>query len=162
MVTPTAKPAYVTALEAVFGPPSQAGFGSAVFYEQSSAAGDLEGAAREVYQQFTGDLWERYGPDAWMGSWQQVYTRPSGGDHKVAAELRALEDRGARQSAGVMLDEAEDPQAVQAVLAAAFDDPAVTELAVYRIGDGAALAGILITARRATAGELVTVVFLLD
>jgi hypothetical protein len=31
MVTPTAKPAYVTALEAAYGSPSQAGFGSAVF-----------------------------------------------------------------------------------------------------------------------------------
>ncbi len=162
MVTPTAKPAYVSALEAVFGPASQAGFGSAVFYERDSALGDLEEAAQKVYQHFTGDLWERYGADAWMGAWQQVYTRPPGAASAIVADLRALEDRGARQSAAVLVDDADDPQAVKAALAAAFDDPAVTDLSVYTIGDGAALSGILITARRATSGEQVTVVFLLD
>jgi hypothetical protein len=42
-----------------------------------------------------------------------------------------------------------------------FSDPAVTELSVYRIGDGAALAGILLAARRA-AGATTILVFLLD
>jgi len=162
MVTPTTKPAYVSALEAVFGPPSEAGFGSAVFYAQSGASGDLEGTARAAYQRFTGDLWERYGPDAWLGAWKQVYTRPPGAVPAIVTELRALEDRGARQAAGVLVDDADDPQAVQAAASAAFDEPAVTDLAVYTIGDGAALAGILITARRAPSGEQVTVVFLLD
>ena len=161
-MTPNTKPANVSALKAVFGTPSQAGFGSAVLYAQSAAPGDLDGAAKAAYQHFTGDLWERYGADAWMGSWRQVYTRPPTAEHAIVAELRGLEDRGARQSAGVLLDDADDPQAVQAALSAAFDDPAVTELAVYTIGDGAALSGILVTARRATSGEQVTVVFLLD
>lgn len=161
-MTPNTKPANVSALEAVFGTPSQAGFGSAVFYAPSAAPGDLEIAAKEAYQHFTGELWDRYGAGAWLGSWQQVYTRPPGADHAIVAELRGLDERSARQSAGVLVDDAEDPQAVQAALSAAFDDPAVSDLAVYKIGDGAALSGILVTARRATSGEQVTVVFLLD
>jgi hypothetical protein len=162
MITPTAKPAYVSALEAVFGPPSQSGFGSAVFYQRTESPGALAGAARDVYQHFIGDLWQRYGAEAWMGNWQQVYTRPPAADHAVVAELHTLDDRSVRQSAAVLLDAAEDPQAVQAALATACDDPAVTDLVVYKIGDGAALSGILLAARRAATGETIMLVFLLD
>ena len=158
MVTPMAKPAYVSALEAVFGPPSQAGFGSAVFYTQSEAAGGLEGAAKEAYQHFTGDLWERYGAGAWLRSWQQVYTRPPAAQHAVVAELRRLDDRSAWKSAGVLLHDVEDPQAADS---AAFGDTAVTDLAIYKIGDGNALAGLLLAAQRG-AGETMLPVFLLD
>ncbi len=115
----------------------------------------LEQAARAKYQYFVGDLWDRYGADAWLGTWQQVYARPQGGDRAVVSELRAIKDRSAAQSVELLLDEAADPQGAQQALAAAFDDPAVTELAVYKIGDGAALAGILVAARRAPAGETV-------
>ncbi len=87
----TAKPQYVTALEAAYGPPSQAGFGSAVFCE------------------------------------------PIGADDSLA----------------------------DAALAAAFDDPAVTELRVFNLGDGGAMSGILVAARRAT-GDATFLVFLLD
>ena len=148
MVTPAAKPTYVTALETAYGLPSQAGFGSAVFYEQGQEPGDLEQAAQGQYRYFVGELWERYGANAWMGSWQKVYTRPAGANRAIVSELRAIKDRSAAQSVGLVLDEATDPQTAQQALAAAFDDPAVTELAVYKIGDGAELAGILLAARR--------------
>jgi hypothetical protein len=42
--TPATRPAYVIALEAAYGAPSQAGFGSAVFYERTAASDDLEQA----------------------------------------------------------------------------------------------------------------------
>jgi hypothetical protein len=68
-----------------------------------------------------------------------------------------------------MVTSAAQPDYVTALAAAygppsqaAFDDPAVTELAVYKIGDGAAMAGLLVAARRAATGETVTLVFLLD
>jgi len=57
-------PADVTDLEAAYGPPSQAGFGSAVFYEPDAAIGDLPAWSLEKYKVFTGDLWERYGEEA--------------------------------------------------------------------------------------------------
>ena len=60
----TAMPADVTDLEAAYGPPSQAGFGSAVFYEPDAAIGDLPAWSLEKYKVFTGDLWERYGEEA--------------------------------------------------------------------------------------------------
>jgi hypothetical protein len=58
------KPATVTALEAAYGAPSQAGFGSAVFYAPLPATADLDAAARIQYRYFVGELWERYGEAA--------------------------------------------------------------------------------------------------
>lgn len=80
-----AKPEYVTALEAAYGAPSQAGFGSAVFHEQLEASASLEQAALAQYQYFVGDLWERYGKDAWMGPWKEVYAREAMAGLLVAA-----------------------------------------------------------------------------
>ncbi|HRX05033.1 MAG TPA: hypothetical protein P5148_17925, partial [Anaerolineae bacterium] len=73
-----AKPQYVADLETVFGPPSQAAFGSAVFNQALDAGAGLETAALGKYKYFVGDLWERYGEDAWMGPWKEVYARPAG------------------------------------------------------------------------------------
>ena len=69
------KPAYMPALEAAYGAPSQAGFGSAVFYEPILAGDDLAQAALAKYKYFAGDLWERFGAAAWMGQWKEVYIR---------------------------------------------------------------------------------------
>jgi hypothetical protein len=162
MVTPAAKPSYAAALEAAFGPSSQAAFGSAVFYEQGSLSGGLEKAAQAYYRYFVGDLWERYGEAAWLGNWQQVYTRAPGAGRAIAEELRSIEDHDAAMAAALLLDETQDAQNAQVALAEAFDDPAVTELAVYKIGDGAALAGILVAARRAADGQTILLAFLLD
>ena len=79
----------------------------------------------------------------------------------IVNELRALPDRAAAQSAALLLDELDAPQAAQQALAAAFDNPTVTALTVYRIGDGAALSGLLIAARL-TNGATLTLIFLLD
>ncbi len=73
-----AKPAYVTGLEAAYGAPSQEGFGSAMFYEQLNRDDNLADAALAEYDHFIGDLSERWGEDAWMGSWKEVYARPAG------------------------------------------------------------------------------------
>ena len=157
-----AKPDYVAALEAAYGAPSQAGFGSAVFYEPSTAADDLEQAALARYRYFVGDLWERYGEEAWMGPWQAVYERPDGANHDVVTELRHISDSGARLSASMILEGVEDAENAQAALSAAFDDPAVTELVVYRLGDGGAMSGILVAGHRNETGETSFLVFLLD
>ena len=59
------KPPYVTNLEAAYGAPSEAGFGSAVFYEVLDRTEELEQVALGYYQFFLGEFWERYGQDAW-------------------------------------------------------------------------------------------------
>ena len=79
------KPEYVAALEAAYGAPSQAAFGSAVFHEQSKATDGLEQAALAKYKYFVGDQWERFGEAAWMGPWKAVYARQPGHEtrHRV-------------------------------------------------------------------------------
>ena len=102
------EPASVTALEAAYGAPSQAGFGSAVFYERISAGDDLAKAALAKYKYFTGELWERWGEDAWMGPWKEVYTRPTGAKVDILAELRGIADPDARSSVPMILDNVDD------------------------------------------------------
>ena len=158
---PAAPPAYVTALQAIYGPPSQAGFGSAVFYEPDARIGDLAAWSLEKYRYFTGDLWERYGEEAWLGPWRQVYWRPDGAAPDIVAELRAIDDADAARSVEMILDNTEDPESARAALAAVFDDPAMREVVVFNLGDGAAMSGVLVAGRRTT-GEAVFLLFLMD
>ena len=155
------EPAYVKDLEAVYGAPSQAGFGSAVFYTGMDAAKDLEGAALEYYQCFVGDLWERYGEDAWMGPWKEVYARKDGVEPDIVAELEGISDPDAKLSVPMILDIVENAEAARKALAAAYDDPAVTELRVYNLGDGEAMSGLLVAGKRKS-GEATFLVFLAD
>lgn len=157
-----AKPDYVTALEQAYGAPSQAAFGSAVFYVSGQTATELEQAALDKYRYFVGDLWERYGEAAWLGPWRQLYRRPPGAVHDIMGELRALPDHTTALSAGVLLDEAENAAQAQASLVTAFDDPAVTELAIYQLGDGEAMNGLLVAGRRQATHEAIFLIFLID
>jgi hypothetical protein len=155
------KPAYVTNLEASYGAPSQAGFGSAVFATNMDPGQDLEPVALEHYQYFVGDLWQRYGQDAWMGQWKEVYVRQAEASRDIVAELKGIADPEAKQSAPMILEGVEDAEAARQALAAACDDPAVTELRVYNLGDGGAMSGLEIAARRDTGGATF-LVFLMD
>ena len=157
-----AKPDYVASLEAAYGAPSQAGFGSAVLYEPMQAGDDLEQAALAKYRYFVGELWERWGEDAWMGPWKEVFARPAGAKPDIVAELRGIEDADAAISAPMILDAVQDAEAARAALSAAFDDSAVTALRVYNLGDGGAMSGILVAARRVATGDATFLVFLLD
>ncbi|HAJ34854.1 MAG TPA: hypothetical protein DCL15_04055 [Chloroflexi bacterium] len=152
----------MVSLQAAYGPPSDAGFGSAVFYTALGADASLEQAALDKYKVFTGELWQRYGEAAWMGPWKEVYTRAPGAPADIVAELRGIADRDAAISVPLILDEVDDAAAARAALAAAYDDPAVTELRVYNLGDGAALAGLLVAGRRGATGDAIFLVFLLD
>jgi hypothetical protein len=156
------KPAYITALEAAYGAPSQAGFGSAVFHEPIAAGDDLTQAALAKYKYFTGELWERWGEAAWMGPWKEVYTRPTGAKADIVAELRGIADPDAQNSVPMILENIEGADKARAALAAAYDDPAVTELRVFNLGDGGAMSGLLVAGRRRTTGEATFLVFLMD
>lgn len=146
----------VAALQAAYGPPSQEAFGSAVFVEKLSAVDGLEQAALEKYRYFVGDLWTRYGEDAWMAPWQEVYVRAGDADHDILAELSGISDRDAALSVPMILDVASD------ALSAVFDAPAITDLRVYTLGDGGAMSGLLIAAWSAAGEEATFLTFLMD
>ena len=155
------KPKEVIVLETAYGPPSQNGFGSAVFYEQRAGEGDLEVQALEKYQYFVGELWERYGEDAWLNVWKQVYERQPAAIRDIVAELRAINDPDASLSVQMILDGIQDAQTAREALSAVYDNPSVSELRVYNLGDGGAMSGILVAGKHAN-GDATFLVFLLD
>jgi hypothetical protein len=135
----------VTALPTIYGPPSQSGFGSAIFDAVIAPRTDLEALALKHYQYFVGDLWEKYGEAAWMVTWKQVYRRPSATQSNIVAELRAIANPAVANHVPILLmEDTEAEDKAQQALAAVFDDPQVTDLQVYAIGDGAALFGLLL------------------
>lgn len=155
------RPGYVVDLERAYGPPSQAGFGSAVFFDALPPEADLSEAALGTYRHFVGPLWERFGEPAWMQAWKEVYSRGHSGPRDVVNELRGIGDSDARHSVPMILDNIEGAEAARAALSLAFDDPSVTELRAYNIGDGGAMSGLLLAGRRDN-GETTQLVFLLD
>ncbi|MCB0004085.1 MAG: hypothetical protein KDH86_16200 [Anaerolineae bacterium] len=161
-MTQTERPnhAAVADLETVYGQPSQAGFGSAVFNQSLDAGASLEQAALAKYKYFVGDLWERYGEDAWMGPWKEVYARPAGATADIVGELRGIKEEDAALSTEMILDNVDNAEAARAALAAVYDDPAVIELRVYTLGDGEAMSGLLIAGRHGDKAKFL--VFLLD
>jgi hypothetical protein len=145
------RPDYVTRLEGTYGGPSQQGFGSAVFYENLRDTDDLTQAALSRYKTFVGKLWERFGEAAWMGPWKEVYARGTGVKPDVATELRGIADRDVQSSVPMILDNIGGAETARAAMSAAFDDPAITELRVFNLGDGEAMSGILVAGRPAGA-----------
>jgi len=156
------KPNTVAELEAAYGAPSQAGFGSAVFYAQLQETDDLEKAALEKYKYFVGALWERFGEDAWMGPWKEVYARQNGEKNNIVAELRGIQDPDAEISVPMILDNIEGAEKASAALSSVYDNPAITDLRVFNLGDGGAMSGLLIAGRDNETGVTIFLVFLLD
>jgi hypothetical protein len=142
----TDRKAAVAELVAVFGPPSRDGFGSAVFADPTPGAA-LEQAALASYRSFVGDLWDRYGEQAWMGPWRRVYRRESGTTPAIVSELAGLDDPDARLSVPLLLEAGPDPARAHPALAGVFDDPALARLEVFTIGDGAAMSGLVVAGR---------------
>jgi hypothetical protein len=155
------KPQYVVDLEGPYGPPSQEGFGAAVFFEVADASDDLAALALKYYKYFVGDLWARWGEEAWMGPWKEVYTRKKGAKHDVANEVRGIDDPDASISVPLVLETMKDPEAAVKALSAAYDDPDVTDFRVFTIGDGGAMSGLLLAGRREN-GEATFLAVLMD
>lgn len=153
------RPGYVQALEEKFGAPNRNGFGSTVLFGTAASRDGLVRLAGDAYRYFVGDLWDRWGEAAWMGAWRLVFERTTSRD--VVSELSKLPDPQTRLSADVILTGTEDPASSRAALAEAFDHPAVADLIVYNIGDGGAMSGLLVAARR-TNGEATFLMFLMD
>lgn len=155
------KPDYVLDLEVSYGPPSQEGFGAAVFYETVDVDADLEELALATYKHYVGELWERWGEEAWMTPWKEAYARKKGTKPDVAKELRGIDDPDATISVPLVLETMEDPEKANEALSAAYDDPDVADLRVYTIGDGSAMSGLLLAGRREN-GEATFLTVLMD
>jgi hypothetical protein len=97
-----------------------------------------------------------------MGPWKEVYARKAGAKPDIVAELRGISDAEAKVSVPMILDNIEGAEGARAALSAAYDDPAVTELRVFNLGDGDAMSGLLVAGRRGATGETTFLVFLLD
>ncbi len=153
--------ASVKNLQAIYGLPSQAGFGSAVFLQQVEPTDDLETVALQYYRYFMGNQWDESGEAVWMSSWKQVYLRQAGDRHDIVTELRSIKNSTVTSSVEMLLDSINDAQQGQKALSEVYDSADVKELAVYTLGDGAALSGLMIAGRNST-GEATFLVFLLD
>ena len=155
-------PENVRKLEAAYGPPSQTGFGSAVFHEKLGAGQELSGLAQATYRSFVGELWDRWGEQAWMGPWSEVYARAPGAKPDIVAELRGIRDARTAGSVPMILETVENAEAARSALAGVYDDPSVSELRVFSIGDGGAMSGLLVAGSRAGSAEATLLVFLMD
>lgn len=62
----------------------------------------------------------------------------------------------------MVLDNIGNPQQAKAALVAVYDDPSMADLAVFDIGDGEAMSGIVVAGRRTDTGEATFLVFLMD
>jgi hypothetical protein len=154
-----ARPDYVKQLEDAFGVPSQKGFGSTVLFASASSRGDLNRLARSAYRHFVGNLWDKWGEAVWMGQWRLVYERTTQRD--IVGELRVLDDPLTKSSADMLLEGTEDSSRGQDALSTAFNNASVRELLIFAIGDGGAMSGLLVAARR-TSDEATFLVFLMD
>lgn len=125
----------------------------------------LETTALMIYQKFCGELWNRFGEAAWMSSWEKVYQRDntsrtdSSGD--FLSEIRSIRNPAIHGLLPMLIDEIEDSELAKKHLAEAFDSPEVREVAVYSIGDGAAMSGLIVASDRIN-GERICLILLLD
>lgn len=149
------------ALRAIFGPPSQLGFGSAVFAERVDQPQDLEAVAKRCYRHFLGKKWAAAGESVWMAPWQRVYTRPSNLRPAILAELHSIQNPAVRSSISMLLDGHDTPEAARQALSTVYDDAAMETVEVYTLGDGAALSGVLIVGRTRS-GAATLLAFLMD
>lgn len=151
--------AAVQALESVYGPRSQAGFGSAVFVESDASDDELELVALGTYRGFLGEQWARR-ESAWRGGFRLLYMRPASGVG-IIAELSTLTDPAMGSVAELLVDNMGDPAAARAALTSAFDAEDVIQLRLYALGDGEQYTGVEIAARRAD-GNAIMLILLLD
>ena len=140
------EPPYVTELERIFGGPSSSAFGSAVFWSSADDRRQLEAMALAAYRHFVGEAWDRRGEAAWKAEWRLVHERRS--ERNIVAELLTITDPAARSSAGMLVEGTQETVAARAALSLAFDDPTITDVLVYNLGDAEAMSGLLVAGRR--------------
>ena len=164
----------VAKLQDIYGGPEVRGLGSSVIEVPLDDERRFESTAKERYRVFCGEIWERFGPENWLGQWAEVYRRPAAtateaGTAKdvvaaggIEAELRGLEDHAASMAGSLMLDNIDDADAAKEMLKRVFDDPAIRRLSIYRLGDGEAIFGIMIAALAGSPGRMTMLITMSD
>ena len=173
--TTNLSPPDISILQEIFGGPDVHGMGSsAVSVTIDPNTVDLETLAKIQYQEFCGEIWNRFGPENWLGPWSESYRRPRPKDQlgrNILDELRGLKDDHCIDLVvSMLLDNIDNAEAAHAALSRVFDDPAIHELSIYRLGDGEAFNGLLIAAAthpvttvgEETTGQAIFLTFLMD
>jgi hypothetical protein len=148
-------------LEKVFGPASASGFGSAVFSEAATPLISLDSVALKHCKAFLGVKLTPQTEAIWMNEWRRVYVRGRESKAGIQNELLSIADPDAKRSVPLLTELIEDADRARLALSGAFDHPDVQELAVYKLGDGEAMSGIMISARY-KAEVIISVVALMD
>lgn len=168
------QPADITTLQQIFGGPDVHAMGSSVVaVEINPNHVDLETLAQKQYQNFCGEIWNRFGPENWLGPWCELYRRSSNPleASNILEELRGLkDDHSIDLVVSMLLDNIDNPEGAHAALTRVFDDPAIDQLSFYRLGDGEAFNGLLIAATthllatvgEETIGKAIFLTFLMD
>jgi hypothetical protein len=152
----------ITALQGIYGGPDVTGMGSSVTSCVLRADEDLEVAARHRYQEFCGHLWDRFGSENWLGQWAEVYRRPVGWKGDIVQEILGIEDHLASLAASMLLDNIANPEAAKQALETEFNDVAIQQFVIYRLGDGDAYSGVLLAAQRDSKQPVTFLAFLMD
>lgn len=150
------------ALQKIYGGPEVRGMGSSVTSVALGAGQSLEAAAKQQYQTFCGEIWKRFGPENWLGQWSEVYRRAAGQPGDILRELRELTDHTAALAASMILDNIDEAEVAHAALASVFNDPAIKQLSIFRLGDGEAYSGVLIAAQTSDSASASLLTFLMD
>jgi hypothetical protein len=134
----------IEALEKVYGKPSGTGFGSAVFYKSTKNDGALESIAAYDYKTFMGDQWNAESEARWKSVWKLVYERSTGTTPDILAELNDLKDADAKRSVPLLTEFVEHADQGKLALAAVFNHTDIVKFQVFNVGDGEALAGLIL------------------
>lgn len=154
-------PAFL-ALQKIYGGPEVTGMGSSVSQSTLKPGENLEEAARQLYQKFCGELWDRFGSENWLSQWAEVYRRPEGSTGKIVEELRSLKDTTASMAGSMILDNVDPAEAAHAALSDVFDDGEIEQLSIFRLGDGDAYSGLILAANRRAGQTATFLAFLMD
>lgn len=155
--------AFITALENAFGKASNTGFGSTTLYSFPATALAPELQSLDHYKRFLGAKWLDT-PDQtnrWLKPWKQVYVRPVGSPADIINELKQLQDADIKPSIGLLIEFPEQVEQAKIALTNAFNDQNIHHLAIYNLGDGEAMSGIMVTGLYSS-GLLLSVLAIMD
>ena len=133
------------ALEKVYGKACSAGFGSAVFHEISKPDSSLASIALNVYKLFMGEKWNPETEATWLSGWKIVYERNPGTVPDMLTELNHIKDADAKRSVPLLTELIENAEKGKEALAAAFNHPDISHVAVFTVGDNAAMSGLILS-----------------
>lgn len=135
----------IKALEQVYGKPGSTGFGSSVFYNMSNQGASLTSIALGDYKLFMGEKWNPETEATWLSGWKIVYERNTGTAPDIIRELNNIKDPDAKRSVPLLTELIENADQGKAALAAAFNHPNISHVAVFTVGDNAEMSGLILS-----------------